>query len=208
MIETQTIAGPGTRAYTRGGVQAWSGFGLLQWRQIVRRTAGGHYCGESEVDRRAQARASVSRVAMRQIDPVSAGGDRGYLLAREATSSRRHTDGERRLTDDTARLYSDVPFLAMLHVSNDELRVRAEKIIAALDGLPLKASDWHGPRSDRRRHAASARIASITIDLSHAHTQAAGIRCALAGTCRASHWLYRARHIQARPANCFPRAGC
>src|SRR4029077_17710893 len=37
-----------------------------------------------------------------------------------------------------------IPLLAMLHISNDELRLRAEKIVAALDGLPLKAEIGKG----------------------------------------------------------------
>ncbi len=91
-----------------------------------------------------------------------------YLRGHEATSSRRHTDGERRLTDDTARLYSDVPVLGMLHVSNDELCVRAEKIIAEIGGLPLKASVGTGHAQIGGGTLPGSAIASITIDLSHA----------------------------------------
>jgi L-seryl-tRNA(Ser) seleniumtransferase len=44
---------------------------------------------------------------------------------------------------DSASNY-EIPLLAMLHTSNDELQARALKIIAALDGLPLTAEIGRG----------------------------------------------------------------
>lgn len=40
--------------------------------------------------------------------------------------------------------HSEIPLLAMLRASNEELQARASKIVAALDGLPLKASIGSG----------------------------------------------------------------
>jgi len=90
-----------------------------------------------------------------------------YLRARGATFSHRNTAVDRRLTDESARLYSDVPVLGMLHWSNDELRLRAAKIIAALDELPLKASVGVGHSQIGGGALPRSAIASVTLDLVH-----------------------------------------
>jgi L-seryl-tRNA(Ser) seleniumtransferase len=62
----------------------------------------------------------------------------------------------------------DIPLLAMLHVSNEELQMRAGKIIAALDGLPLKAAIGKG-RGAQTGGGALPRstIQSTTLDITH-----------------------------------------
>ncbi len=70
---------------------------------------------------------------------------------------------------ESPRLLTDVPVLKMLHTPNDELRLRAETIIAALHGLPLKASVGAGRAQIGGGTLPRSAIASITLDLAH-HT--------------------------------------
>ncbi|MBI3852955.1 MAG: L-seryl-tRNA(Sec) selenium transferase [Verrucomicrobia bacterium] len=58
-----------------------------------------------------------------------------------------------------------LPVLAMLQVSNDELRARAEKIITALNGLPLKVSIGEGKAQIGGGTLPRSVIPSVTIDL-------------------------------------------
>ena len=90
-----------------------------------------------------------------------------YLRTRSTVSSKRKGTAGRRLPLESGRLYSDVPVLGMLHLSNDELRLRAEKILAALDGLPLKASLGAGHAQIGGGALPRSVIASITLDLAH-----------------------------------------
>ncbi|MGH9689987.1 MAG: L-seryl-tRNA(Sec) selenium transferase [Candidatus Acidiferrales bacterium] len=83
-----------------------------------------------------------------------------YLRAHGATFSKMNTD-------QSTRLYSDVPVLEMLHASNDDLRLRAEKIIAALNGVPLKASVGAGRAQIGGGTLPRSVIASVTLDLAH-----------------------------------------
>ncbi len=63
-----------------------------------------------------------------------------YLRARDSTSSQRKAAMDKRPSLDSSRDYSGVPILKMLLTPNDELRVRVEKLIAGIEGLPLKAT--------------------------------------------------------------------
>ena len=90
-----------------------------------------------------------------------------YLRAGGALSSQKNTAGGGRFSLEAARLCSDVPVLDMLYMSNDELRLRAEKIIAALDGLPLKASVGAGRAQIGGGTLPRSVIASVTLDLAH-----------------------------------------
>jgi L-seryl-tRNA(Ser) seleniumtransferase len=90
-----------------------------------------------------------------------------YLRARGAASSQRNMALDRRPTDESARIYSDVPILGMLHMSIDELHLRAENIVAALDGLPLKASVGAGHAQIGGGTLPRSAIASVTLDLVH-----------------------------------------
>ena len=56
--------------------------------------------------------------------------------------------------------------LAMLQISNDELRARAENIIAALDGLPIRASVGEGKAQIGGGTLPRSAIPSVTVDLS------------------------------------------
>ncbi len=58
-----------------------------------------------------------------------------------------------------------VPVLSMLRVSNDELRVRAGKIIAALSGLPLQAEIGEGQAQIGGGTLPRSIIPSVTVDL-------------------------------------------
>jgi len=58
-----------------------------------------------------------------------------------------------------------VPVLAMLRVSNDELRARAEKVVAALNGLPLKTTIGVGKAQIGGGTLPRSVIPSVTVDL-------------------------------------------
>ena len=90
-----------------------------------------------------------------------------YLRGHDTTSLELNPATVGRLPHESARLYSDVPVLEMLHTANDELRSRAEKIIAALDGLPLKVSVGTGSAQIGGGTLPRSGIASITLDLVH-----------------------------------------
>jgi len=62
---------------------------------------------------------------------------------------------------------SGVPVLEMLRVTNEELRVRAERIIAALDGLPLAACVGTGRAQVGGGTLPRSVLPSLTIDLAH-----------------------------------------
>jgi L-seryl-tRNA(Ser) seleniumtransferase len=60
-----------------------------------------------------------------------------------------------------------IPLLAMLHTSKDELKLRAEKIVAALDGLPLKAEIGKGRSQVGGGALPRSFLESTTLDISH-----------------------------------------
>ena len=72
---------------------------------------------------------------------------------------------------------ADVPVLEMLRTTNDDLRIRAERIIAALDGLPpgvLTARVGAGRAQVGGGTLPRSVVPSVTIDLTAPHPQAAG----------------------------------
>jgi L-seryl-tRNA(Ser) seleniumtransferase len=62
----------------------------------------------------------------------------------------------------------DIPLLSMLRMSNDELELRAGKIIAALDGRPLKAAIGTGRAQIGGGALPRSMIESTTLDITHA----------------------------------------
>ena len=62
-------------------------------------------------------------------------------------------------------MLSAIPALGLLHSSNDELRSRGEKIVAALTNLPLKLSLNEGKSQVGGGTLPRSVISSITIDL-------------------------------------------
>jgi len=72
-------------------------------------------------------------------------------------------------TDASANLLSHrgIPLLAMLHTSNDELHVRAGKILAALNGLALKAAIGKGRAQIGGGALPRSILTSTTLDISH-----------------------------------------
>ena len=65
-----------------------------------------------------------------------------------------------------------IPVLQMLRVSNDELRSRAQKIIAALSGIPIAATVGVGRAQVGGGTLPRSEIASVTVDLAHAKHKA------------------------------------
>ena len=61
----------------------------------------------------------------------------------------------------------DIPLLAMLRASNDEMELRAGKILAALDGLPLKATIGRGRAQIGGGALPRSMIQSTTLDITH-----------------------------------------
>ena len=66
-----------------------------------------------------------------------------------------------------ATAHYEIPLLAMLHASNEELQSRAGKIIAALDGLPLKAAIGKGRAQTGGGALPRSTIQSTTLDITH-----------------------------------------
>jgi len=60
-----------------------------------------------------------------------------------------------------------IPLLAMLHTSNDELRARAERIVAKLSGSPLKATIGQGRAQIGGGALPRSSVRSTTLDISH-----------------------------------------
>ena len=67
-----------------------------------------------------------------------------------------------------------IPVLEMMQVTNEELRGRAERIVAALDGRPAGRAHRRRTRADRRRHAASLRAAVGDDRRETSHARSAG----------------------------------
>jgi len=93
--------------------------------------------------------------------------DKLILAALETTVDiyLRHSSGRPNAND--AMSQRDIPLLAMLHISNDELRMRAEKIVAELDGLPLKAEIGKGRSQIGGGALPRSIVQSTTLDIIH-----------------------------------------
>lgn len=93
--------------------------------------------------------------------------DKLILAALEATVDiyLRHSAGHPSAND--AMSQSAIPLLAMLNVSNDELRMRAEKIIAALEGSPLKPEIGKGRAQIGGGALPRSIVQSTTLDIIH-----------------------------------------
>jgi L-seryl-tRNA(Ser) seleniumtransferase len=63
--------------------------------------------------------------------------------------------------------HQGIPLLAMLQTSNDELQARAGKIIAALDGIPLKAAIGKGSARIGGGALPRSIVVSTTLDITH-----------------------------------------
>jgi L-seryl-tRNA(Ser) seleniumtransferase len=93
--------------------------------------------------------------------------DKLILAALEATVDiyLRNSTGHPNTND--AMSHQSIPLLAMLHTSNDELRARAAKIIASLDGLPLKAAVGKGRAQIGGGALPRSIVPSTTLDITH-----------------------------------------
>jgi len=65
----------------------------------------------------------------------------------------------------------DIPLLAMLSISNEELQSRGAKMIAALEGLPLKAAIGKGRAQIGGGALPRSTMVSTTLDVTHAKLQ-------------------------------------
>jgi L-seryl-tRNA(Ser) seleniumtransferase len=63
------------------------------------------------------------------------------------------------------RAAESIPALAMLRVSLDDLRARAESLISALEGLPVKASSGEGKAQIGGGTLPRSNVPSVTLDL-------------------------------------------
>jgi len=68
---------------------------------------------------------------------------------------------------DDAPSHHDIPLLAMLHTSNDELKARALKIIEALGGLPLTAATGTGRAQIGGGALPRSIVPSTTLEINH-----------------------------------------
>ena len=66
---------------------------------------------------------------------------------------------------DSGPAAAGIPTPAMMHLSNDELRARAEKIVASLSGLPVRASVGEGQAQIGGGTLPRSVIPSVTVDL-------------------------------------------
>lgn len=90
-----------------------------------------------------------------------------YLRSREAASLHGKAATVGGCSLESPSLLFDVPILAMLRTSIEELRSRAERIIAALGGIPLKATVGEGRSQIGGGTLPRSVIASVTLDLAH-----------------------------------------
>ncbi len=145
MIETETIAGlehePTPAEVIRRGVDlvCFSGDKLLGGPQA------GVIAGKAKL------------IAALKSDPFfrALRCDKLILSALEATA------------DIYLRGEQGIPALDMAHMPTDQLRLRAEKIRSALDGLPIKASVGEGQAQIGGGTLPRSVIASVTLDLVH-----------------------------------------
>lgn len=96
--------------------------------------------------------------------------DKLILAALEATSDSylRNSAGHSSTNaSGQAPSQPDIPLLAMLRASNDELRARAEKIIAELDGSPVKATIGRGRAQTGGGALPRSVVPSTTLDISY-----------------------------------------
>ena len=93
--------------------------------------------------------------------------DKLILAALDATVDiyLRNSAGHRDAMDATG--HNGIPLLAMLRTSNEELQMRAGKIIAALDGLPLKAEIGKGRSQVGGGALPRSIVSSTTVEISH-----------------------------------------
>jgi L-seryl-tRNA(Ser) seleniumtransferase len=90
-----------------------------------------------------------------------------YLRRSSADSSRLATAGDDGISAEEMRRYAGIPVLEMMRVSNDELRLRAERFVSALDGLPIRATVGTGQAQIGGGTLPRSVIASVTLDLTH-----------------------------------------
>jgi L-seryl-tRNA(Ser) seleniumtransferase len=76
-------------------------------------------------------------------------------------------DTKQKSSTEIERLDSTIPVLEMLSASNDELRLRAKKIISALDNLAVKACAGTGRAQVGGGTLPRSVIPSVTIELTH-----------------------------------------
>jgi L-seryl-tRNA(Ser) seleniumtransferase len=93
--------------------------------------------------------------------------DKLILAALQATVDiyLRNSTGDRNAND--ALIHQDIPLLRMLHESNDELRARAQRIMASLDGLPLKTAIGKGRAQIGGGALPRSMVPSTTLDITH-----------------------------------------
>jgi L-seryl-tRNA(Ser) seleniumtransferase len=96
--------------------------------------------------------------------------DKLILAALEATVDiylRNSTSRSNTNASDDSLVHEGIPLLAMLRTSNDQLQLRAGKIIAALDGLPLKAAIGSGRAQIGGGALPRSIVQSTTLDITH-----------------------------------------
>ena len=93
--------------------------------------------------------------------------DKLILAALEATVDIYLRNSTAHPSANHARSHDGIPLVAMLHTPNGELQARAGKIIAALDGLPLKAEVGKGRAQIGGGALPRSIVQSTTIDVSH-----------------------------------------
>lgn len=96
--------------------------------------------------------------------------DKLILAALEATVDiyLRNSSGHSNPTGSRiAAIQNDIPLFAMLHTSNDELQMRARKIVAALEGLPLKAAIGTGRAQIGGGALPRSILQSTTVEIAH-----------------------------------------
>ena len=90
----------------------------------------------------------------------------GYLRAPSAaTMAKRGAKGA--VSHEPARLPAEVPILAMMNLSTEELRQRAEKIVRALDGGALQASIGMRLAQIGGGTLPRSALSSVTLELTH-----------------------------------------
>jgi L-seryl-tRNA(Ser) seleniumtransferase len=90
-----------------------------------------------------------------------------YLCAAEFPSSTRGSDGNGTQSKQTIDVAGDVPVMSMLHATNEELRLRAHKIVSGLDNASIMVSVGTGRSQVGGGTLPRSSMESVTLDIAH-----------------------------------------
>ena len=89
------------------------------------------------------------------------------LRERHCQSSPAKSAGDKKFASGSAPMCAGIPVVGMLRISNEELRIRAAKIVSAVRDLPTTAAIGEGKVQVGGGTLPRSTLASVTVDLTH-----------------------------------------